>query len=133
MTTPAGRAAMLTIVNYINSNRYSTNPAGVSDAPDYSYLYELLAGPSPIDPNSTLTHSELTRAITVAKGSRAGYTVHVYEGDVELVGSPFSTYGAAHKALGLEAKSRTASRFIDTGKKYRGKYIFRSTPISSPY
>jgi hypothetical protein len=130
MTTSTGRSAMLTINGYINSNRYSTNPAGVPDAPDYDFLHDFLAGPSPIDPDSTSTHEQLTRAVTVSKGSRGGFTVHVYENDVELPGSPFSTYGAAHKALGLEAKSRTASRFIDTGKKYRNKYIFRSTPNS---
>jgi hypothetical protein len=30
--------------------------------------------------------------------------------------SPFRTYGEAQKAIGLPAKNRTVSRYIDTGK-----------------
>lgn len=127
MSTPAGRSALLSITSYINSNRYSTNPNGAPNAPDYTLLYDLLSGPSPIDPNTTLPHDQLTRAVTVAKGSRQGYGVHVYENGVEVEGSPFPNYGLAHKSLGLEAKSRTVSRFIDHPTKlYRGKYSFRS-------
>lgn len=60
MSTPGGRAFLLTIAGYMNSNRYTTNPKGVPSAPDYGLLYNLLSGPSPINPNSNLTHEVLT-------------------------------------------------------------------------
>jgi hypothetical protein len=43
-------------------------------------------------------------------------------------GTPFSTYGAGHEALGLRAGSRaiTFGRYIDTGKMYKGRYTFYS-------
>jgi hypothetical protein len=127
MSTFAGRAALLSIASYINTNRYSTNPGGVANAPDYDLLYNLLSGPSPIDHNLTLSHEQLTRALAIAKGGRRGFGVHVYSDGVEVPGSPFSTYAAANLFLELAPNSRTVYRHIDHPTKlYRGKYSFRS-------
>lgn len=128
VTTTLGRSYLLTIEAYINSSRYTTNPAGVANAPDYCAIWNLLSGPSPIDLNSNLSHAALIRTLTLASGSRAGYTVYVYENGTPLSNSPFSTYGDAQEALGLKRNSRTVSRYIDTTKVYKGKYTFRSTP-----
>lgn len=46
----------------------------------------------------------------------------------ELKGSPFSTYGAGHEALGLKRSSTVIGKYIDTGKLYKDKYIFSSVP-----
>lgn len=127
MSTPGGRPFLLTIAGYMNSNRYTTNPKGVPSAPDYGLLYNLLSGPSPINPNSNLTHEVLTRELSVAKGARQGYGVHVYENGVEVQGSPFNTYAAANVYLGLQPTGRTVYRYLDTNKLYRGKYSFRSS------
>ena len=59
--------------------------------------------------------------------------VHIYDRESErgkeLTGSPFSTYGAGHVALGLKAGSRTIGRYIDTGKLYKNRYTFYSDLI----
>lgn len=44
-------------------------------------------------------------------------------------GSPFASYSAAHKSLGLKPSSNTCNRYIDTDRLYKNKYIFRSKPI----
>ena len=44
-------------------------------------------------------------------------------------GSPFPSFSAAHKALGLKPSSNTCNRYIDTGRLYKNKYIFTSKPI----
>jgi len=44
-------------------------------------------------------------------------------------GSPFVSFSAAHKALGLNPSSNTCNRYIDTGRLYKNKYIFSSKPI----
>lgn len=49
----------------------------------------------------------------------------------ELKGSPFSTYGNGHEMLGLRRGSRVIGRYIDTGKKYKNKYIFSSIPLTN--
>ena len=48
-----------------------------------------------------------------------------------MEGSPFASYSLAHKALGLKSSSNTCNRYMDTGRLYKDKYIFRSKPIDS--
>lgn len=128
VTTAAGRSIVYSIGGYMNSNRYTTNPAGIPPLPDFGLLWTLLTGPFPIDPNSTLSHAELTRQLTVAAGSRVGYSVYLYENGNLVSGSPFASYGDVNEYLGLPRKNRVVSRYIDHPTKlYRGKYSFRST------
>ena len=60
---------------------------------------------------------ELVKEFTVSKGGRKGFTVYVYEcgskGYKELKGSPFSSYGAGHVAIGQRPGSRTIGRYIE--------------------
>ncbi len=46
-------------------------------------------------------------------------------------GSPFASYSAAHKSLGLNPSSNTCNRYLDTDRLYKNKYIFSSKPIDS--
>jgi len=48
----------------------------------------------------------------------------------EIKGSSFKTYGEAHLAIGLNPRSRAIGRNIDTGKLFKGIYLFTSLPIN---
>ena len=60
--------------------------------------------------------------------------VYIYECENDkikkLKGSPFTTYADGHEVLGLSRSSRTIGRYIDTGKKYKDKYLFSSVPLT---
>jgi hypothetical protein len=46
-------------------------------------------------------------------------------------GSPFASYSATHKWLGLKTTSNTCNRYIDTNRLYKNKYIISSRPLDS--
>jgi hypothetical protein len=133
---PEGKKIALQISSATNKYRYTTSIANRIELPSEDSISKLLARPAPFDVASGLSHFELARKFTISKGGRNGFTVHIYdrvkssERGKELTGSPFSTYGAGHVALGLRAGSRVIGRYIDTGKAYKGRYIFSSIPIS---
>jgi hypothetical protein len=132
---PEGKKIALQISSGTNKYRYTTtNIANKIELPSEDSISKLLAQPAPFDIASGLSHFELARKFTISKGGRNGFTVHIYDRESkrgkELIGSPFSTYGAGHVALGLRAGSRVIGRYIDTGKAYKGRYIFSSIPIS---
>lgn len=141
---PEGKKIALQISSGTNKYRNTTSTiANKIELPSEDSISKLLAQPAPFDIASGLSHFELARKFTISKGGRNGFTVHIYDresktprrgGGVgrgkELTGSPFSTYGAGHVALGLRAGSRVIGRYIDTGKAYKGRYIFSSIPIS---
>ena len=81
-----------------------------------------------------MNHLNLAKKFTISKGGRSGFTVHIYDleiGGKEITGSPFSTYGAGHVAIGLRAGNRAIGRNIDTGKVFKGRYIFSSVTRST--
>ena len=132
---PEGKKIALQISSGTNKYRYTTSTiANKIELPSEDSISKLLAQPAPFDIASGLSHFELARKFTISKGGRNGFTVHIYDRESkrgkELTGSPFSTYGAGHVALGLRAGSRVIGRYIDTGKAYKGRYIFSSIPIS---
>ena len=55
--------------------------------------------------------------------------VYIYTDEGMIEGSPFVSFSAAHKALGLKSSSNTCNRYIDTSRLYKNKYIFSSKPI----
>jgi hypothetical protein len=129
---PEGKKLALQISSATNKFRY-TNAANKVELPSEDSISKLLALPAPFDISRGLTHFKLAREFTINKGGRKGFTVYVYdseEGGKELTGSPFSTFGAGHVAIGLKAGSRVIGRYIDTGKAYKGKYVFSSVPLS---
>jgi hypothetical protein len=131
---PEGKKIALQISSATNKYRYTTSIAQKIELPSADTISKLLARPAPFDVASGLSHFELARKFTISKAGRNGFTVHIYDRESErgkeLTGSPFSTYGAGHVALGLRAGSRVIGRYIDTGKAYKGRYIFSSIPIS---
>lgn len=85
----------------------------------------------PIDINGGKSHHILSRDYTITKGGRQGFIVHVCVRMIpdSISGSPFSSYGKAHLALGLKANNRIVARYKDTGKLYKGQYLFTSSPV----
>lgn len=132
---PEGKKIALQISSATNKYRYTTNNSlSKIELPSVDSIMKLLDQIPPFDISSNRSHFELIREFTIAKGGRKGFTVYIYEcvpeGYKELKGSPFSTYGKGHEAIGLRRGSRVIGRYIDTGKLYDNKYIFYSTPIS---
>lgn len=129
---PEGRKIALQISSGTNKYRYTTsNAENQPTLPSEESITKLFAQPAPFDVLSGMSHFELARKLTISKGGRHGFTVHIYDlesGGKELVGSPFSSYGAGHLAIGLRAGSRAIGRNIDTGKAFKGRYIFSSVP-----
>lgn len=128
-----GKKIALQISSATNKYRYTTtNIANKIELPSEDSISKLFARPAPFDIASGLSHFELARKFTISKGGRNGFTVHIYDRESErgkeLTGSPFLSYGAGHVALGLRAGSRVIGRYIDTGKAYKGRYIFSSVP-----
>ena len=71
------------------------------------------------------------RKYRIANKSDKPRIVYLYTNEGLMEGSPFASYSLAHKALGLKSSSNTCNRYIDTGRLYKGKYIFTSKPIDS--
>jgi len=132
---PEGKKLVLHISSGTNKYRYtSTKLEKIIELPSEDSISKLLALAPPFDIASGLSHFDLVKQFTINKGGRKGFIVYVYdresEGNKELIGSPFSTYGAGHEALGLRRGSRVIGRYIDTGKAYKGRYVFSSVPLS---
>lgn len=135
---PEGRQLFTDISNIINKCRYSTttNIENTNVIVDdiFKRSLEIFATNPPFDVSSGMSHMELAKKFTISKGGRSGFAVHIYDLELgkELTGSPFSSYGAGHVAIGLSAGSRAIGRNIDTGKVFKGRYIFSSVPITPP-
>ena len=122
-----GRNLLIAIASSINANHYSTNTKGPATAPTLLEIYKVLSVEPPFNIKNGDSHHKLSRQITLEKGGRRGFTVYVYKDGLQIEGSPFSSYGAANRAIGLRSNSRTISRNIDIGKLYKNTYLFRST------
>ncbi len=130
---PEGKKIALEISQSTNKYRYTTNNSDKVELVNCELISKLLAQTPPFD-ISTGSHSELVKKFIIAKGGRDGFIVYIYESTEsnklkELEGSPFSTYGDGHESIGLIRRSRVIGRYIDTGKKYKDKYIFSSVPL----
>lgn len=130
---PEGKKIALEISQSTNKYRYTTNNSNKVELVNCELISKLLAQTPPFD-ISTGSHSELVRKFTIAKRGREGFIVYIYESSEsnklkELKGSPFSTYGDGHESIGLIRRSRVIGRYIDTGKKYKDKYLFSSVPL----
>ena len=132
---PGGKKIALQISLTTNKYRYTTgNRTNKLELPSDESIFKLLSSPAPFNLASGLSHSQLVKEFTISKGGRKGFIVHIYDHKLkevkELRDSPFSSYGAGHVAIGLNAGSRVIGRYIDTGKAYKDRYIFSSTSIS---
>lgn len=131
---PEGKRIALLISSSTNKYRYTTRDTK-TELPGDEVILKLLDQTPPFDISGGRSHSDLVREFTISKGGRSGFTVYIYECKSDKLylvnGSPFSTYGAGHEAIGLKRGSRVIGRYIDTGKRYKNIYIFSSVPLSN--
>lgn len=128
---PEGKKLFLDISDILNK-RYTTGSIENTDV-IVSDIFErsktILAKDSPFDVEANISHVENVRTWSIKNRSKNPNIVYIYDNDEMIKGSPFSSYSAAHKVLGLKPSSNTCNRYIDTGRQYKNKYIFTSKPI----
>ena len=114
---------------------------------------DIMRNDSPFDVKLNKPHTENVRKYSIANKSENPKIVYIYAENEMVKGSPFASYSAAHKALGLKsslrlcptdqqavspfgglqeasyASSNTCNRYIVTNRLYKNKYIFASKPI----
>jgi LAGLIDADG endonuclease len=120
---PEGRAALVSIGNYINTNRYSTALNTVPE-PSLSSIKRVLNLFLPVSLTPEMSHLILAQTFAGHVKSRQ---VWVYNNGVLIKGSPFDTYASAQEAIGLSRISVVVRRKIDSGKLYLNRYTFFST------
>jgi hypothetical protein len=81
---------------------------------------DFLISELPVKLTPELTHTELAKAF-----ARLIHNQQVYVYDL-VVGSPFFTYPNALVAIGISKKPSAIKRNIDTGKVFKGRYLFYS-------
>lgn len=86
---------------------------------------------SPFDVNLYIPHTFNVRKFSIENRSENPKIVYIYTKQGKVIGSPFASFSAAHKVLGLKPSSNTCNRYIDTNRLYKNKYIFSSKPIDS--
>jgi len=72
----------------------------------------------------------LAQAFSRTRRSLNPTIVYLYKDNRLVEGSPFSKYSDVHKTLGLNPSSNTCNRYLDTGKLYKNRYLFSSTPLN---
>lgn len=92
----------------------------------------LLKGP-PFDLNSNTPHFKNVREYYRLNKPITPKIVYIYENGNLIAGSPFASFSEAHRALGLKSSSNTCSRYIDTDRLYKAKYLLTSKPIDNTY
>ena len=132
--TLEGKILFLDISEILNK-RYSTT-VSIHNANEIinniSKKFEgIIKKDSPFDIKLDLPHTENVRKFSIANRSENPKIVYIYTNEGLMEGSPFPSFSAAHKALGLNPSSNTCNRYIDTNRLYKNKYIFSSKPIDS--
>ena len=130
--TLEGKNLFLDISEILNK-RYSTTISieNVDEIiKDISKKFEdIIKKDPPFDIKLDLPHTENVRKFSIANRSENPKIVYIYTNEGMIEGSPFISFSAAHKALGLKPSSNTCNRYIDTNRLYKNKYIFTSKPI----
>lgn len=130
--TIEGKNLFLDISEILNK-RYSTN-SSVSDINNViknitERFNDIMQKDPPFDVKLNIRHTENVRKYSRANKSENSKVVFIYDSNKMIQGSPFVSFSAAHKALGLNPSSNTCNRYIDTNRLYKNKYIFTSKPI----
>lgn len=130
--TLEGKNLFLDITDILN-RRYSTTVSSKSVKKIINNINQkfedITEKYSPFEIKLDLPHTENVRKFSITNRSEKPKTVYIYTDEGLIEGSPFISYSAAHKALGLKASSNTCNRYIDTNRLYKSKYIFSSNPI----
>lgn len=128
---PEGKKLFLEISDVLNK-RYSTRTTSNLDDIIKGIFneYKLIsANDPPFNIESNIPHIDNVRAFSIANKSERPNTIYLYEDGNLVKGSPFPSYSATHKWLGLKTTSNTCNRYIDTNRLYKNKYIFSSKPL----
>ena len=130
-----GRNLAYKISQYVNTNRYSTNP-NPAQAPSLTEINKVLNINLPVTLTPSMLHVDLAKAFVSKVKLNA---IWVYDNEVLLSESPFSTFASAYQkknifffleeAIGYSKTSIAGRRSIDTGKKIGGRYTFYSKPL----
>ena len=122
-------------ISDVLNKRYSTNIDSSDIDKAIENIYRRFEDISKLEPpfNAEFfnTHVDNERKLRMTNKSDKPKVVYIYTNNGLIEGSPFASYSLAHKALGLKSSSNTCNRYIDTGRLYKGKYIFTSKPIDS--
>jgi hypothetical protein len=110
-----------------NKYRYSNYKHRKFILPTNNEINSLFLLPSIYSDTKGLTYKEQITKYALKHKRRKGYPVYVYTDGKEIDMSPFSSYYLGTKTLKIE--SNIISRYIDTGKLYKNKYIFSSTKL----
>ena len=120
-----GRNLAYKISQYVNTNRYSTNP-NPAQAPSLTEINKVLNLNLPVTLTPSMLHVDLAKAFVSKVKLNA---IWVYDNEILLSESPFSTFASAMEAIGYSKTSIAGRRSIDTGKKIGGRYTFYSKPL----
>lgn len=128
---PEGRKLFLDISQIINK-RYTTqiNSENLQALiHDITQRFEsLLLIHPPFNLSLQKSHLQFVREYSKLQDKSKITSIYVYDNGNLISGSPFSSYKEVHYALGLNSSSNTCSRYIDTGKLYKSRYLIMSTP-----
>lgn len=132
--TLEGKNLFLDISEILNKRYSTTIPINNVDEiiNNISKKFEdIIKKDPPFDIKLDLPHTENVRKFSITNRSKNPKIVYIYTNEGMIEGSPFISFSAAHKALGLKPSSNTCNRYIDTNRLYKNKYIFTSKPIDS--
>ena len=124
-----GKKLFLDISDVLNK-RYSTTS---TDDIDYvitnifNRSKSILSKDPIFDVKSNKSHIDNVREYS--RSNKSEKIVYIYKDKQLVKGSPFASFSAAHKALGLKSSSNTCNRYIDTNRLYKKEYIFTSKPL----
>jgi len=130
---PEGKRLFLDISDIINKRYGTTSTKDINEiiAGVFEISQAILAKDPLFDVKANIPHINHVRAFSITNRSEKPNTVYIYKGKNMIKGSPFASYSAAHKSLGLKYSSNTCNRYIDTNRLYKNKYLFFSNPIDS--
>ena len=120
-----GRNLAYKISQYVNTNRYSTNP-NPAQAPSLTEINKVLNLNLPVTLTPSMLHVDLAKAFVSKVKLNA---IWVYDNEILLSESPFSTFASAMEAIGYSKTSIAGRRCIDIGKIIGGRFTFYSKPL----
>jgi hypothetical protein len=121
---PKGRELCVAISQFINCSRYST---ALTVAKEPEVNFDRFKETLPIVPSEKWTHTTLAQAFAKLKKAEGKREIWVSKNGIILEGSPFKSNNKAQLAIGLKSTSSTVKRYLDTGKLYKGEYLFWSS------
>ncbi len=99
----------------------------IEQAPDLNKINKLLSNSPIYDLSLGLSYKALSDINKVSKQGNFGFKVNVYDNGKLVEGSPFVSYTQAALSLGNINISSIISKKIDTGKLYKGRYMFETS------